>query len=736
MRPRKSSNLSLALVFLFTISMLIVAPQTSAQINTVSGGSVESSTASLTEISESGTLQLFDSNLGTLNFVVFRTNGFGESTITVESNGAVPASGDITTEVYLWYSSTNTAINDIILQTPNINTNPSSPSIWDSEQVVVFTKNINNLSPGSTSGPTSLTVNSNPVIRNFVDPANFANPSNGGTLELTSLSSFQNPGGGTFDVDCFSGTTLNTQLTGGNVTADQVTEAGCGVEITYNYTPNVDFQITEGPCWRTLSSPVDQSYQDFFASFDSQTAGGLWTQGTGITGARSSFGDPNVYTLNSDGTDWTPVTDLTETMPAGTGVLISVFDDDDFDGSNDGWPKTATFTAARNTASAVTLGTPNGTTSSSGGTLTADGGFSMMGNPFSAAIDFDAVEGDAGTTGIRDVVWVYDRNASGGVNGTGSGGWISYTVDSGLGDVTDGIIAPGQGFVVQNTASPGTPSIAYPESSKLPEVGTQYGKEKEKPDHLRLEIRGDEVYNSAWVQFSDDGSSSELIRGDAVQFYPFESEYAVLSTIKQGQMMDIGHFPYPGAGESIPLAVESTSSGTMTLSLTNFKYSGFDPVYLYDTITGESIELTEDAEYTFTPATAPAKAMTDCFSAPIGFTGPNAKGKASSPRFLITSDASIYAPEPDLPNEFSLNQNYPNPFNPTTQISYELPQQSNVLLEVYDMSGRQIATLVNESVSAGTHTVNFDASNLSSGVYLYKLQTGSAVLTRKLTLIK
>src|SRR6056297_893869 len=167
MRPRKSSNLSLALVFLFTISMLIVAPQTSAQINTVSGGSVESSTASLTEISESGTLQLFDSNLGTLNFVVFRTNGFGESTITVESNGAVPASGDITTEVYLWYSSTNTAINDIILQTPNINTNPSSPSIWDSEQVVVFTKNINNLSPGSTSGPTSLTVNSNPVIRNF-----------------------------------------------------------------------------------------------------------------------------------------------------------------------------------------------------------------------------------------------------------------------------------------------------------------------------------------------------------------------------------------------------------------------------------------------------------------------------------------------------------------------------------------------------------------------------------------
>ena len=74
--------------------------------------------------------------------------------------------------------------------------------------------------------------------------------------------------------------------------------------------------------------------------------------------------------------------------------------------------------------------------------------------------------------------------------------------------------------------------------------------------------------------------------------------------------------------------------------------------------------------------------------------------------------------------------------HPTTQIRYELPRQSDVRLEVFDMTGRQVAVLVNGNVSAGTHTVNFDATNLSSGVYMYRLQAGNVLLSRKLTVIK
>lgn len=90
----------------------------------------------------------------------------------------------------------------------------------------------------------------------------------------------------------------------------------------------------------------------------------------------------------------------------------------------------------------------------------------------------------------------------------------------------------------------------------------------------------------------------------------------------------------------------------------------------------------------------------------------------------------------ELPKGFELEQNYPNPFNPTTNINYSIDQAGAVTLKVYDMTGREVATLVNERMSAGSHQVTFDASNLSSGVYLYSLQANGVRLTNKMTLIK
>jgi len=92
--------------------------------------------------------------------------------------------------------------------------------------------------------------------------------------------------------------------------------------------------------------------------------------------------------------------------------------------------------------------------------------------------------------------------------------------------------------------------------------------------------------------------------------------------------------------------------------------------------------------------------------------------------------------EDQLPRSFALEQNYPNPFNPATQIRYELPESAEVRLDVFNIQGQRVATLVNESRAAGTHMVSFDASALSSGVYLYRLQAGSQTFTHKMTLIK
>ncbi len=92
--------------------------------------------------------------------------------------------------------------------------------------------------------------------------------------------------------------------------------------------------------------------------------------------------------------------------------------------------------------------------------------------------------------------------------------------------------------------------------------------------------------------------------------------------------------------------------------------------------------------------------------------------------------------ESDDPQEFSLSQNYPNPFNPTSNIQFTLPQSSDVKLQVFSITGQLVATLVNGKMSAGEHVVQFDAGNLASGVYIYRMMAGKFVQTKKMTLIK
>jgi hypothetical protein len=89
-----------------------------------------------------------------------------------------------------------------------------------------------------------------------------------------------------------------------------------------------------------------------------------------------------------------------------------------------------------------------------------------------------------------------------------------------------------------------------------------------------------------------------------------------------------------------------------------------------------------------------------------------------------------------LPDNFTLSQNYPNPFNPSTTISFSLPRRESVTLKVYDLLGREVATLVDGREEAGEHTVKWNADGFTSGVYFYRLSAGGGVQTRKLVLVR
>lgn len=118
-------------------------------------------------------------------------------------------------------------------------------------------------------------------------------------------------------------------------------------------------------------------------------------------------------------------------------------------------------------------------------------------------------------------------------------------------------------------------------------------------------------------------------------------------------------------------------------------------------------------------------------SAIVG-TGDGGIYRSSHPLKNITSVNDNY----NQPGSFALLQNYPNPFNPTTTISYELPFQTNVTLSVFNELGQKVALLVNGIQAAGNHNIIFNASNLSSGIYLYRIEAGNFHETKKLILLK
>lgn len=114
----------------------------------------------------------------------------------------------------------------------------------------------------------------------------------------------------------------------------------------------------------------------------------------------------------------------------------------------------------------------------------------------------------------------------------------------------------------------------------------------------------------------------------------------------------------------------------------------------------------------------------------------NRGGEVKVNIFSVSSITETENITENIPQLYSLQQNYPNPFNPSTTINFQIPQNSFVNIKIYDVNGRELLVLINENMQAGKHKINFDGSNLPSGVYYYKLSSGNFIDTKKMVLVK
>ena len=467
---------------------------------------------------------------------------------------------------------------------------------------------------------------------------------------------------------------------------------------------SVSITGTEG--WRLLSSPVESAtYSTLVNNF--------WTQG--FTGADYSEGTSNVYSWDNTSADtsktnWDSITNQSDNITAGSGVLVYIFEDDDYEtgGIQGGFPKTLDISGTEHSGTQVLSSLLNGNV----------GGWSFLGNPFYQDIDWDLI----GKTNLEASVYVWDHNSL---------DWKTW--NGSTGDLTDGIIPAFNGFFVQTSAS--SPAIAVAESTKVDGDVGFLGKEANKKETPAFSLKVTNEYgleNSAWFSFMEGGSLA-LDAFDAHKLEPLSSEFLQLSSLTEnGLPLDINNLPLINHEIEIPLNIESSVRSEITMSLEGLPVGW--TVKLIDHETDNVSDLSEDYHFEL-EAVAQKRVVAPDIVPQLNA----AKAMAPTPRFTLRVSSSNSVTNEwgsGLPQAVALDQNYPNPFNPSTVIRYQLPVSSEVSLKVFDVLGREVANLIDGRMEAGYHQVTFNARDLASGMYIYQLRTGSKVITKKLTLIK
>ncbi|MEX0723464.1 MAG: FG-GAP-like repeat-containing protein [Gracilimonas sp.] len=469
---------------------------------------------------------------------------------------------------------------------------------------------------------------------------------------------------------------------------------------------------TEG--WRMMSAPAEGATYG-------ETLDPLWTQG--FPGSDSpDHGTSNVLMWDESAQSFTSISDAEDVPAAGAGFITFVYEDDNYDGNPDDFPK-----EIRSDSSQVSGAVNAAVSFTDSGTL-ADDGWNLLGNPYGATIDWDA----SGWTNQNLDASFYLWNAE-------AGEYQSWNGETGT-LASEGLIAPWQGFWVKANAA--DPELTF--TDEIRSAGGFLRKEQATPE-LRFTISDGQLASDAIVMFSEESAAGKD-RLDAYKLASLNEEYLSLFTeLEDGAALDINALPAElEESVSLPLDIDGSDlNGEFELSW-NLKALPEDWRFtLQDNESGEEFDLREQSAISFqlSASSQQKKEGGDLNPSHMVMKPKVMKAKSTEQaRFtlnIISAQAVNNEQMADLPQQVELQQNYPNPFNPTTTIQYGVPEAGEVSLEVFDMLGRKVATLINgENKSAGRHTVQFDAARFSSGMYIYRLKAANTVITKKLTLIK
>ncbi|MGM0588831.1 MAG: lamin tail domain-containing protein [Bacteroidota bacterium] len=467
---------------------------------------------------------------------------------------------------------------------------------------------------------------------------------------------------------------------------------------------NEDLHVNGTSGWRMLSAPVADWE---LTNLDDD----IPLQGIG------NSDDLNIYT-SYNGSSFVGPSSINDQLNSGEGFIVYVFNNDI--GGSSQLPVQVDIGSGTEPGSDVSVSLH------SNGDL-----WNLVGNPYKSPIDVTAITTTGGTL-ASGVGQIWDNESS------------SYITTTTNGDK----VLPWQGVFVQNTDAT---SLTIPTSAKTTGNDARLYKEKSEQAYIHFTLSADEsnegkqISDRSTVLYFSDEATHEWDIMDAQKLSPLSSEYVLMNLkgTRDGEVISKAQESRPmqlDGAVRIPVEFQTTlDKGQLTLT---WEFNGVIPdnwtVVLHDYLSGTEYDLKANQSITVPVEAAVQNEQKTKGQATPGTNVSWSSSDDSGFEIVISPDAitNIDKPTVEDPEGIKLLPNYPNPFNPTTQISYYLPQQSRVKLAVYNVVGQMVAELENGVVGAGEHSVSWTATDIPSGIYIYQLEVGAEVFTRKMTLIK